>query len=173
MTLWELQLKVEGTYGAFMPDGDLMKKASLCGISPVDVREVFRAAGADPVELQLVKSSGTEVETERQIISDYLVWSWAPIFSERAASLAIELGCEPDEFWACRFQTNPGEAFFFHLPIRSFDVVDVENSTFLMTLPGDPPFSMFIDRLVTKLLPDQLPPCFRVKMPRTRQTFSE
>ena len=149
MTLWELQLNVEGNYGAFMPDGDLAKKAGACGISPIDVREAFRAVGADRVELQLVKSSGTEVETDRQTISDYLVWSWVPIFSDRARLLAIEFGCEADEFWPCSFQTNPGEQAFFHLPVRAFAVVDVEESTFLMTIPGDPPIPSFIQRLQT------------------------
>jgi hypothetical protein len=137
------------------------------------MRKVLHSAGANIIDMQLAKTGADTVETSRQSIPDFLTWSWIAIFSSRAASIAIECGNEPEEFWPCRFQTNPDEASFLHLPMKAFDIVDVVRSTFKVILPLDPPIPMFIERLVTKPLPDFLPPCFRAKQGMTAQVFSE
>jgi hypothetical protein len=172
MTLWEMSAEEESLVG-YVPDEKLSMAMTLCGISPGAVRSALDAANVDAVDMQLGKPSAATVEKDRQIVSDIMFWSWIAIFSDRAASTAIKFGCGPGEFWPCRFQSNPGEKFFFHLPVETFDIVDIEKSTFRQILPIDPPIAMFIERLVTKQLPNYLPPCFRANVPRTKQVFSE
>ncbi len=171
MIFWEMSGQ-EGELFGFMPDETLSRGVGDCGLDPGAVRNTFDRAQANPVDMQLVRGSASTTEKERQEIPDLVIWSF-PIFSDRAASTAIELGCGVDEFWPCRFQTNPEEKFFFHLPARSFDIVDIEKSTFRHVLPLDPPIPLFIEHLATKQLPDHLPGCFRAKIPRTGQVFGE
>ena len=172
MTFWEMSGD-EGALVGYMPDEKLSMAVTRCGINPLAVRNVLQVANVNEVDMQLGKPSAAAVEKERQFISDIVFWSWITIFSDRAVSTATELGCAPDEFWPCRFQSNPGEKFFFHLPERTFDIIDVDKSTFRQILPLDPPIPMFVERVATKNLPEHLPPCFRVDIPRTKQVFSE
>lgn len=172
MIFWAISGE-EGALVGFLPDPTLLRAITLCGLNPGAVRDALDRARANPVDMQIGKPSAATVEKERQEIPDLVIWSWIAIFSDRAASTAIELGCGADEFWPCRFQTNPGEKFFFHLPTRIFDIIDIEKSTFLHVLPLDPPVPMFIKHLATKQLPDHLPPCFRVEIPRIGQVFTE
>lgn len=172
MTFWEMSAQ-EGTLFGHMPDETLLKRLTGSGRDFGAIRNVFDRAKANPVDMQLAKPSAATVEKEKQEIPDLVIWSWIPIFSDRAVSTAIELGCGTDEFWPCRFQTNPEENFFFHLPTRSFDIIDMEKSTFRHFLPLDPPIPVFIEHLVTKQQPDHLPGCFRVEIPGIGQVFGE
>ncbi len=172
MTIWAMRGQ-EGSLVGFVPDERLAKAITTCGMNPIAVREVLRAAGMEIFDMQIAEPSATRVEMNRQSIPDLVIWSWIAIFSQRAASTAVELGCEAGEFWPCRFQSNPEEEFFFHLPLKVFDIVDVKRSTFRHILPVDPPIPMFIEALVTKQLPDELPPCFRAETPGTTIVFSE
>ena len=115
MTFWEMSAQ-EGTLIGFIPDETLLKGLTGCGSDLGAIRNVFDQAKASPVDMQLAKPSAATVEKEKQEIPDHVIWSWIPIFSDRAASTAIELGCGTDEFWPCRFQTNPEEKFFFIYP---------------------------------------------------------
>jgi hypothetical protein len=172
MKFWEMSGQ-EGALVGFVPDEKLSMAMTHCGINPVAVRNALHLAKADPVDMQLGEHSAATVRKEKQVIPDLVFWSWIAIFSDRATTTAIEFDCEPDEFWPCRFQSNPGEQFFFHLPTRCFDIVDIEKSAFRQILPLNPPIPMFIERLAVKQFPDHLPPCFRAKIPRTKQVFSE
>jgi hypothetical protein len=172
MKLWEMR-REEGALIGYVPDEKLSVAITRCGIEPAAVRNALSVANANTVDMQLAKPSAATVQTERQVIPDVVFWSWIAIFSDRAVSTALEFGCEPDEFWPCRFQSNPEQKFFFHLPMKSFDIVDIEKSTFRQILPIDPPIPMFIEMLVTKELPKDLPPCFRADLPRTNLVFSE
>jgi hypothetical protein len=114
------------------------------------------------------------IESKCSIMSDFLVWAWVPIFSGRAKLVAIQHGCKDDEFLECRCHSNLEYAFFLHLPIKSYDIVDVDNSTFLMKFPGTPPLPHMIQVLKTKPLPPEpLPACFRTSIPYHDQVFSE
>jgi hypothetical protein len=176
VTLWEMRPQ-EGTFGAYLPDDDMLDATHAGGINPTVARDAFKAAKLKEVCFQLVDpTSGEAVEAERQIISDFVLWSWVPIFSDRAKSLACKMGCQKGDFWSCSFQSNPGELFFLHLPEQSHDIVDVKNSTFLATLPaldGFPPLPHHIQVLKTKQLPASLPACFRASIPGHHQVFSE
>jgi hypothetical protein len=165
--------KEEGTLIGYVPNAKLSMTLSHCGINPAAIRNALSVANVDKIDMQLGKPSAATVETEWQVIPDLMFWSWITIFSGKAVSMATELGCDPDEFWPCQFQSNPEEKFFFHLPKRTFHIIDVEKSIFRQILPLDPPIPMFVERLVTKDVPEHLPPCFRVDIPRTNQVFSE
>jgi hypothetical protein len=173
--LWEIRGQ-EGTFEVYLPDNELSRATHAGGINPTVMRRAFKAAGAEEITFQLVTSAGDAIKSERQAVSDLLIWSWVPILSERAMRLATSLGCEAIEFWRCRFQSNPGETFFLHLPTTAYDIVDVENSSFLMRIPAGadlPPLPHVIQVLKTKQLPDILPSCFRASIPGHQQVFSE
>jgi hypothetical protein len=172
MKLWQMSGQ-EGALVGYIPDGELSVALTRCGMNPVAARNELDLAGASPVDMQLGRPLAAAVEKKPQAIPDIMFWSWIAILSERAVAAASELGCGPDEFWPCRFQSNPNDAFFFHLPTSIVDFVDVEQSSFRQILPLDPPIPMFIERLVARPLSDPLPPCFRVRIPRTNQIFSE
>jgi hypothetical protein len=172
MTIWAMEGQ-EGALVAYVPDRKLSKAMAFCGVQPIAVREVFKTARVGIFDLQLGMPSALKVESKSQSIPDIVFWSWIAIFSRRATLIAITLGCEQEEFWPCRFQSNPKEEFFFHLPIKAFDVVDIDKSMFRQILPVTPPIPMFMDSLVTKPLPDNLPPCFRAEIPRAKSVFSE
>jgi len=123
--------------------------------------------------MQLAKPLGDSVESSKQDIPDFVIWSWLAAFSVRAVSMAIEMGCGTSEFWPCRFLSNPNEKFFFHLPEKMFDIVDVEKSTFRHVLPLNPPVPVFIEHLVTKPVPQHIPPIFRAEIPGRGQVFRE
>jgi len=168
--IWEMNPE-EGSLVGTMPD-ELLKTLVRCG-SPAEERKALHAAGASVVHMQLAKPSAATVENTRQSLPDLVIWSSIRIFSRRAVSAAIEYGCESEEFWPCRFQSNPEEEFFLHLPVKVFDIVDVDKSTFKHILPLNPPIPMFIEKLVTKPLPEHLTPIFRAERPGTVQVFSE
>jgi len=170
MILWEMSSD-EGMLVGYVPDKSLSKALTLCGINPVAVRKALVAAHARPANMQVVKPSADKVEREPQNIPNIVFWAWIPIFSDTAASAAIELGCESDEFWPCRFQSNPKEKYHIHLPTKTFDIVDVEKSTFRHVLPLNPPVPMYFERLVTRTTLEDVPPCFRANIPGTNQTF--
>ena len=137
------------------------------------MRNAFSLANAKPVDMQVARPSAATVEREHQEIPDLVIWSWITIFSNRAASTAIELGCEAEEFWPCQFRSNPDERFFFHLPVKTFDIIDIDKSTYRHFLPVEPPIPVFIEQLMLRQSSDHLPPCFRIEIPRTGQVFSE
>lgn len=171
MSVWAMN--GQGALVGCVPDEQLLEAMVRCGADLVAMRKVLHSAGANVVDMQLAKPGADTVEASRQSIPDFLIWSWIAIFSKRAVSTAIECGSNREEFWPCRFESNPGEEFFLHLPMKAFDIVDVYHSTFKLILPLDPPIPMFIERLVTKPLPDFLPPCFRAKQGRAAQVFSK
>lgn len=174
MTYWEIQ-RQEETLDVFLPNKKLSNASHRDGINPVTIRKAFAETADSKLIMQLVAKDGLSVVTERQQITDLLFWSCVPIFSERARNLAMELGCEGGDFWPCGFKSNPGEIFFIHLPERSYDVVDVAQSRFLMLIPmpDKPPVPHNIQSLVLRASSEALPPCFRALVPGHSQVFSE
>jgi hypothetical protein len=165
--------EAEGELGSVIADGPFVEAVSLSAGSPIALREAFCAANLETVDMKLAKAGAAVAEVGCQDIPDFLTWVSTPIFSDRAASLAVELGCDQEEFWPCKFQTNPDQKYFFHLPMKSFDIVDFEQSSFLMTLPGNPPIPMFIQDLKVKKIPKHFTPCFRVSIPHSREVLVE
>ncbi len=93
------------------------------------------------------------------------------VLSSRGRALAKKLGSADDDFWPCRFDINPGEAFFLILPNRTFDIVDTEKSLFSRVLPLDPPLPLEIGTLAFNRPPQGLPPLFHTRIPNTQAFF--
>lgn len=174
MKYWAIQSQ-EAAPEVFLPNEELLRSSHRDGINPVTVRRTFAEAVESSRIMQIIAKDGLGVVTERQPLPDLLFWSWVPIFSDRARKLAVKLGCEEEEFWPCRFESNPGDIFFMHLPERSHDVVDVAQSKFLMMIPmpDTPPIPHHIQSLVLGASSGLLPPCFRAPIPGQSQVFSE
>jgi hypothetical protein len=176
MILWEVKRK-EGILGVYLPNKDASDAAQGHGTNTIVLRDVLSSLNS--IEFKLISNGGTLIEAKCPIMSDFLSWSWGvPIFSGRAKLLAIRHGCKDDEFLECRFQSNPEDVFFLHLPVKSYDIVDVAKSTFLVNFsapPGMPPRPHGIQTLKTKpLSPEPLPACFRASVPGHHgQVFSE
>jgi len=168
---------LESNYSAFdvyLPDKRLLSESHRDGVNPITVRKILWENTRQFPEFQLIADDGDSLLAERQILSDLLFWSWVPIVSERARRLLVSMGCGEDSFIACKISTNPDEKFCLHLPQESYDVVDVERSRFLMTIPGDPPIPFRILSLALKATPNQgLPACFRATIPGHNQVFGE
>lgn len=172
MKFWEISCNEDAMVG-FVPDKSLSQNMVRANINPVAVRNVFDYAKQRPVDMQISRPLSDKRETNRQEIQDLLNWGWIKIFSKRATETAIELGCMDHDFWPCRFQTNPEEEFFFHLPINNFDIVDVANSVFRTFIPLTPPIPVFIEKLMVKEPLPNLPPLFKSQIPGTAVFFPE
>ena len=141
------------------------------GTDPVKVRKAFHAAGASPLKLQLMEEHKRTVETRRQVISDILLYYTMQIFSPRGKALAMRLGSVEEDFWPCRFDTNPDETFFLILPNRTFDIVDPSKSVFSRFVSIDPPIPSAIGTLAFNRPPQGLPPLFHTRIPNTQAFF--
>lgn len=172
MSYWALEIG-EGVLTVFLQNEELLATSHQQGVVPAAVRNAFENALAQHVFFKLATTDGLTVLTEHQELSDLLVWSWVPIFSERGRGLAAELGCTTQEFVPCQFETNPGEMHYMHLPARSYDVVDLDQSTFLMKIPVDPPIPFHTQFLVMRAFSGPLPPLFRVPAPGGKQVLGD
>ncbi len=105
------------------------------------------------------------------MISDILLHGITEILSPLGKALAKHLGSVDDDFWPCRFDTNPDETFFLVLPNRTFDIVDPEKSTFLSFVPIDQPVPIEIGTLAFNRPPQGLPPLFHTRIPNTQAFF--
>ena len=72
------------------------------------------------------------------------------------------------DFWPCHFTSL--RRHFLHLPTTAEDVVDLERSAFLMTIPSEPPLPFHITHLVLRQQPAAA--YFRAALD-DRQVFSE
>jgi hypothetical protein len=160
MNFWLIKPAESGLV-AFIPDSAFAKQF---GQAPnmIAKRQIISSSAYGSIELQVGRPNASAVETDFQKLPDMLVWGWLPIFSERAVTAMTAYGCSIDEFWPCRFETNPGEKYFFHLPEKHYDIIDFEKSKFRMTLPLDPPVPVHLRSLVTLPSTELLPPCFQV-----------
>jgi len=172
MKIWEMKHR-EGSLVGYVPNEKLLRAITLCASNPSSVRCILDVAELNPVSMQLLKPLEAAVEQGRQQIPDVVFWSWMAIFSDRAAAAAIELGSRPNDFWPCQFQNNPEEKFFFCLPTKSVDLVDVDRSTFRHVMPLAVPMPIFFERLATKPVTGELPPCFWADRPNTNLVFHE
>lgn len=172
MTLWDMQSD-ESTLAGVLFDEPLETVLVVAGSNPVKTRRALRAAGANPMRFQLVKGNRNRPETRRQAITDILLAYNMPVLSARGAALARRLGSVDDDFWPCRFDTNPDEAFFLVLPDQVFDIVDKEGSVFSRTLPLDPPLPLAIGTLRLRRPAGALPPLLRTLIPDREMTFPE
>jgi hypothetical protein len=94
----------------------------------------------------------------------------AGVFSFEGMNLMIAHGSDLNDFVPCKIAQILGKVFFIFLPLHSFDVLDVEKSSFLSTIPASPPdleeaVLFGITELVLKTPEIPLPGCFLLKYP--------
>ena len=160
MILWDMN-RIENTLTGVLDedrDDQIGMALALAGSNPMKAWKALRAMGGGPLRLQLMKGRKRTVETRRQMIPDLLRHGTMPILSARGVVLARRLGGVEDDFWPCRLDTNPDEAFFLVVPNRVFDIVDMRKSEFLTVLPLDPPLPISLKILRTRPLSGPLPP---------------
>jgi hypothetical protein len=168
MTYWAMQT-AEGTLGVFLPDRAVSNATHRDGINPDTVRKVLIDAGASEAKFQLVAKYGEILVRYQEDVRDLLFWSWIPIFSGKGRDLAISHGGDAEDFWPCRFESNPKDLFHLHLPKRAYDVVDIPRSKFLMFIPNKPPIPFHIQHLALRDEIIPVPPCFRYLVPGNEQ----
>jgi hypothetical protein len=166
MIYWALEA-ADDAPGIYMPDTGLSDAIHKHGIAPARVRETLSARQVDSIPLQLLGPDGN-LAGQDCLTTDLLFWSWIPVFSERARTLCVKFGSAETDFWPCHFTSSPRN--FLHLPSLAEDVVDTERSTFLMTIPSEPPLPFHITHLVLRQQP--VAACFRAVL-NGRQVFSE
>jgi len=173
MNLWKMTTDDATNIGPVLLDEELSRAVRRCGWKPNLVRETLRGSCVASIEMGIAKLRSSHLELAAIKLPDFLIWIWIPIVSLEGARVMIGLGCDSKEFWPCRFQTNPDEQYFFHLPLRSYDIVDYEKSEFLQSLafPGKDAIPMFAKNICFNAPTDKLPPCFRVSIPKINQTL--
>jgi len=175
MILWSIE-RQEGSLGVYMPNSDVTIKLSDTGISCSAVRGILtRCFNNRPIEFNLVTPGGRLSTRHRLQAPDFLMWSWIPIFSRRAVDLMFALGSRKADFMACEFVHTTSKTACMHLPILSFDIVDLQRSQFSMIIPTSPPLPIGIRKLAIRNTSDeeQAGHCFRLEVPGHSQSFSE
>lgn len=174
MSHWWVMERQEGTLDVFLPSEAVTRQSSADGINPSTVRKaLLDGFGNSGVVFQLVGRDGGITADPLAQPTDILFWSWVPIFSDKACKLILELGGSQADFVRCEFASRPGDIFFLHLPIHSFDVVDLTTSQFTMMIPMQPPLPHGIRALGMRNVPDKLPPCFRLAVRGHNQVFGD
>jgi hypothetical protein len=90
------------------------------------------------IELDLVMDDGS-FATDVTAVTDVLLWGLAAVFSSRATDCLVGLGCNTNDFVQCQIRQLPTLKFYIFLPIAAFGRIDIEQSEFLLTVPGTPP----------------------------------
>jgi hypothetical protein len=170
MSYWAME-RQERTLDGYLPREDLLDEAMRNGICPVTARQVLLGAfGNKPVPMHFVDSDGPVIDATR--VTDLVFWSWVPVFSDRARHLLVGQGAASADFVEATVEAGV-DPRHLHLPPKSYDVVDLERSAFVMTLPLDPPLPHGIRALSTKRASGPLPPCLRATVPGHAQVFGE
>lgn len=171
--LWSLEVDHSAPATCLTDDG-LLQETLRGGLSPSVVRKAFAdRLQSSPVVLELIQSDGKTFIESDVPVGDMLIFNWFPVFSMAAYRLLLEEGCKPDEFINVRFRALGEQEFKAHLPLASYDAIDLHSSIATQTIPLDPPIPFHFVHV--KLKPDgqKLPPCFRVPAPGHPQVLAE
>ena len=171
--LWSFEVdhSVPATY---LADEALLRETVRGGMSPVVVRTALaeRPAG-HPLTLDLVQPDGKALYEQAVPAGDVLLFNWLPVFSDRAYRLLLAAGCNDDEFVDCRLRVLGDIRFKVHVPLRSYDVIDLARSVAMHSLPLNPPIPLHFVSAYLKPGTHALPPCFRVPAPGHPQVLAE
>lgn len=170
MNYWALHTD-ENVPGVLMERATLTDAAHRAGISTVAMRRALHGGNGKAPRFQLTDADGAHILEQRPAMPDLLAWSWVPIVSARARHLMLELGSAADDFLPCRFAIAAADSYFLHLPLHAEDIVDVARSSFLLTLPADPPLPFHLQSLALRQPPTSA--CFRARVPGHAQLFGE
>jgi hypothetical protein len=158
----------------YLADEVLLRETVKGGLSPGTVRSALKAhLGERPVTLDLITPDGKGVYERAVYVGDILLFNWLPIFSARAHELLLTEGCKAEEFLDCRLRVLGQASFQIHVPLQSYDVIDLARSVAMHTVPHDPPIPVhFVSAHLKSSIP-ALPPCFRVPAPGHPQVLAE
>jgi hypothetical protein len=174
MIYWDIQVSENGFLLDF-PDETVLR-ASVCdGLYAPTVRQAFINALIDVPVFRVITANGESFLSEDQKLGDIMMWGWVRVFSERAKTLAISLGCMDCDFLRCTLTINQDQSFFMFLPAKYYDVVDADQTVFLRRIPvaGKVPILGHILDLVLKNDCSNLPPCFHPLMQGYKQALGE
>lgn len=158
----------------YLSDEGATRATQVNGISPATVRAVFdEVFGNGPACLDLVTVGGTSVDLIDLELPDLFYWSWVPAFSERAQRLMLELGAAPSDFSHCQIGPAPDRYCFLHLPLKTYDMMDIVHSRFKFSIPTKPPIPHGLQQLTMKCGAEPMPHCFRLEIPGTTQVLGE
>jgi hypothetical protein len=96
------------------------------------------------------------------------------VLSADARDLMISHGIERNSFCVCQIKQIPNQSFYFFLPQKSYDVLDIKKSVFRSFTPASPPeidedLISGIQKLVLLPSKTKLPSCFLLKYPSLRK----
>jgi hypothetical protein len=158
----------------YLPNEGVTRATIANGVSPATVRAVFdEAFGNGQACLDLVTVDGTSVDLTDPELPDLFYWSWVPAFSERAQRLMLELGSIPSDFSHCQIGPNPDRFCFLHLPVKTYDLIDMVRSRFKYAIPTIPPVPFGLQQMTMKCGVESMPHCFRNEIPGTPQVLAE
>jgi len=104
--------------------------------------------------------------------TDYMLWNWIPIFSQRGFDVLLRAGSSKEEFVPCTVGVEKSQAFM-HLPDQSCDVIDLSRSTFEVVMEGNPPIYLHATKVFVKESVPAVPGCFRVPLPQSEQVIPD
>jgi|GEM_PF-2303292 len=171
MTYWAIEVQ-EGISQLYLPKKELFRPSVRNGVSCLTVRQVFEPYPVQDRIFQVISKGGRSIVKKPAKLSDMLIWSWVSFFTERAKNLMVELGGNNDDFLQCTIESNPDEPCFMHVPRKSYDIIDMTLSTFLM-LSDNPPLYGRILTLAFQNLPAVLPSCFMASIPKNNQDLGQ
>jgi hypothetical protein len=158
----------------YLADNGVTRATQVNGINPSTVRKVFDDIfGNGQASLDLVTVGSASAELTGLMLPDLLYWSWVPAFSKRAHDLMLDLGAIPSDFSHCQIGSHPDSYCFLHLPLRSYNTMDIAHSRFKFAIPTEPPIPYGLQQLTMTVGTKSMPHCFRLEIPGTTQVLGE
>jgi hypothetical protein len=110
----------------------------------------------------------------KERIDFFSFFGFIGVLSADARDLMISHGIERNSFCVCQIKQIPNQSFYFFLPQKSYDVLDIKKSVFRSFTPASPPeidedLISGIQKLVLLPSKTKLPSCFLLKYPSLRK----
>lgn len=150
----------------YLPNEDIIMEHVVAGLRLGAVRSFFDKHA--PLRFQAIRPDGISVlnHLDQVTLPDLMAWSWLPVLSTRARDLALQMGCELSDFFACRIDIYSAPDVFVHVPKVLDDVVDFARSTFEVESTKEAPVPFGLNQLIIKpgVWARNLKPCWRPMM---------
>jgi hypothetical protein len=169
MTLYAIEPSEFSTILA-LDDAYLRDALPSGGTSPTYVKECLRELGKEASFSTSINDF--EMTNGLHECTDYMLWNWIPIFSQRGLDVLLRAGSSRKEFIPCTVGVENSQAFM-HLPNESYDVIDLSRSTFQVVMEGNPPIYLHATKVFVKEPVLAVPGCFRVPLPKSEQVIPD
>jgi hypothetical protein len=115
------------------------KRAYDQGFDIASIRRVLDQESAkETIVLDIIKDDGSYAEDNAKV-TDLLLWGLLPVFSLAVRESLLKLGCPTIDLMECRIRQCGDVKFYILVPQKTYGRVIVEESEFLLTIPGSPP----------------------------------